>query len=919
MNRPRRTYTLALLLGALIFGQTWGQALGQTVGETPQAPVLTPAEALASFAIAPGFAIEPVAAEPLIEDPVAIAWDEAGNLYAAEMRGYMPDTHGTNQTAPVGAVVRLKDTDGDGVYDHRDLLADNLVLPRAVAIINQGLLIGEPPNLWLCPNSNGRAETIDCDRKVRLGSYGDQPGSVEHAENGLLMGLDNWLYSAKSSRRLRIVDGRLVSEPTLFRGQWGIDKDNAGRLFYNSNSVLLLSDSYDAQAVARAGIKQAPGLGTRISEDEQMFAVRDNLGVNRAYVPGVLRGDGRLNRPTSASGMAVYRGGQFGPEFADDVFVAEPAANVVAQLRLQRDGLKFSAEHILYADEVWGQREFLASTDERFRPVDVKVGPDGALYLVDMYRGVIQDHVFISEQLRKHAEARGLDRPLGLGRIWRIVREDREPNSPMQGQGTVARLGHPNGWQRDTAQRLLIADPSGQVGARLRTYVKEGDSLAAVHALWTLEGRDELESNSVMHAIAREDEAVQLAALEAGGHLLPPEALLELSEVLTAPRLRQQLILALAPHAGAEAVQDFLADALMAAANAADESMVLTAVQAAALGQELALVRRLLENPDWHSGQAAAPMLTALVGQGVRADSATAVKWLDLAASERVSVARSVLEGFAALTLDDTFTRIRLEQPHAILSPQNKPLWPNIVRARRAITWPGDDLPAGAKPLSAVQRAQRTLGADYYARRCANCHGAAGEGVAGLGPVLAGSPWVTGASEVLARIVLQGLQGPIEVNGEVWNSVMPGHAAMPDFDDATAAGLLTYLNRAWGHAGRAVDADFIAEVRRETEQRTSLWTVEELGEIHINTHYVKYRGRYGGGDFVLEFVYSGKGLEVRSGIFNGPLREQREDQFIFEPRNLELEFLLADDGKSVHGVRMATPDGGILIPRTGDL
>ena len=903
---------LALTLGLLASGH-----LSSQTGEVPPAPVLAPSEALERFSIAPGFSLHLVAAEPLIEDPVAIAWDETGNLYAAEMRGFMPDTYGTNQSAPVGAVVRLKDTDEDGVYDQREVLAGELVLPRAVAIVNEGLLFAEPPSLWLCPNSDGRGETISCADKVRLGAYGDQPGSVEHAENGLLMGLDNWLYSAKSSRRLRIVKGELVSEPTIFRGQWGIDKDNAGRLYYNSNSVLLLGDSYDGQAAARAGITQAPGLGARISQDDQMFAVRANPGVNRAYVAGVLRGDGRLNRPTSASGMAVYRGGQFGPEYADDVFVAEPAANVVAHLRLKRDGLTVTAEHMLYADEVWGQREFLASTDERFRPVDVKAGPDGALYVVDMYRGVIQDHVFISEQLRAHAQARGLDRPLGLGRIWRIVREGGKRVSVAPKQDTLTRLGHAVGWQRDTAQRLLIADPSGQVRVALRGLAQEADSLTAVHALWTLDGRGELEAETVMQAIGRGHEAVQLAALEAGGHLLAEGALLDLGEVLTAPRLRQQLIFSLAAHAGSVPVQAFLSRVLMAVG---DDTFVLSAVQAAVFGQELGLFRLLLEDRAWLREGAAAGILIALVRQGLRADPDKAGQWLDLAErSRQASIARSVLEGFSAFTRDEAFERIRLDKPHPVLSAQNEQLWPSIVRARRAVTWPGDDLPAGAKPLSSVQSAQRALGADYYARRCASCHGLNGEGVAGLGPVLAGSLWVTGASEVLARIVLQGLQGPIEVDGEIWNAVMPGHAAMPDFDDATAAGLLTYLNRAWGHAGRAVDTDFIVEVRRQTEGRTGPWTVEALAEIDVNTHYVKYQGRYGGGDFVLEFAYSGKALEVRSGIFNGPLREQREDHFIFEPRRIELEFMVADDGESVYGVRMATPEGGMLIPRTGDL
>jgi glucose/arabinose dehydrogenase len=121
--------------------------------ETPPAPELSVQQALESFHIAPGFSVELVAAEPLVEDPVAITWDESGRMYVVEMRGFMPDSYGNNDEAPVGMVVRLTDKDGDGRIDSREVLLDNLVLPRAIAIVNEGLLIAEPPRLWLCPNN----------------------------------------------------------------------------------------------------------------------------------------------------------------------------------------------------------------------------------------------------------------------------------------------------------------------------------------------------------------------------------------------------------------------------------------------------------------------------------------------------------------------------------------------------------------------------------------------------------------------------------------------------------------------------------------------------------------------------------------------------------------------------------------------
>ena len=301
--------------------------------DTPPAPELTPEEALAGFSLAPNFEIELVAAEPLVEDPVAITWDEDGLMYVVEMRGYMPDAFGNGKDEPVGIVAQLEDLDGDGVYDERVVLLDALVLPRALAVVNEGLLVGEPPNLWLCPRATEGKERIDCSKKKRLGVFGSVEANVEHDENGMLLGIDNWFYNAKSNRRIRLKNGRVESEPTLLRGQWGITSNNSGTLYYNTNSNLLMGDLYDAQPAIEAGNSAAAGLSIEVSKNDQLYAVRVNTGVNRAYVPGVLREDGRLNKPTSASGMAFYRGDQFPSTYMGDMFITEPAANALVHMK----------------------------------------------------------------------------------------------------------------------------------------------------------------------------------------------------------------------------------------------------------------------------------------------------------------------------------------------------------------------------------------------------------------------------------------------------------------------------------------------------------------------------------------------------------------------------------------------------------
>lgn len=877
--------------------------------ETPPAPELTPAEALDSFSIAPGFQIELVAAEPLVEDPVAIAWDEAGDMYVVEMRGFMPDAWGRGAEEPIGEVVRLTDTNADGRYDQREVLMDKLVLPRALAIVNEGLLVGEPPNLWLCP---GRTGDIDCQNPVLVAEYGNQPGSVEHAENGLLLAIDNWLYSAKSDRRFRFRDGELVVERTLFRGQWGITQDDEGQLYYNTNSNLLLGDVYDAQPVIEAGNSGAPGLRIPVSRGDQVFSIRVNPGVNRAYVPGVLRSDGRLDKPTSASGMTVYRGDQFGPGHSNDVFVTEPAANVVVQLRLDSAGLQAKTEHVLYDDDRWEKRDFLASTDERFRPVDVSVGPDGALYVVDMYRGIIQDQVFLTDQLRQHALSQGLDRPVGLGRVWRISRTDRPASEgavPAEAGALLKHLDHDNGWQRDTAQRLLVADESSGINGKLRRLIRKGSTRQAVHALWTLEGRAALKRRDVLTALGREDASLSMAALRAGHGLLRRGELLSLvdSEDET---ISHHATLYVRPFNGEEAVLDKLIGML----NRHQGNDIREAgIRSALRGSEVQFLDLLTANggDDRQVG-----FVAEMVTQAFRADRTLGAHFLERVAGLRsLPLQEAILGGLFEVTRVEGFERVVLDAPHPLFTDPPDEIWPAIAKTRLGFTWEGDELVADLKPLSKIEQERREAGRRYYAERCSICHGADGAGIASAGPPLADSEWVTGPAERLLRIILHGLQGPITVKGETWDSVMPGHEAMPDFSDEVASGLMTHLNRAWGHRGRSIEPSFVGEIRDEEAERTDLWTAVELGDVAINTHYRDFNGTYGGGNFTLKFYYENNQLMVQSVFFNGAMVEEGDDKFFFEPREFRIEFVRDNSGQVTS---ISIPAMGAELPRAGD-
>ncbi len=889
--------------------------------ETPPAPVLSAEQALDTFVIAPGFSIELVAPEPLVEDPVAIDWDEDGHLYVAEMRAFMTDLAGSGEERPIGSVVRLADDDGDGVMDRREVMLDGLVLPRAIRIVNEGLLVGEMGKLWLCPTASGWSQDIDCSRKTLLGEYGEHQGSVEHAENGLLPGIDNWLYSAKSGRRLKIRGGALIEEPTVFRGQWGITQDDSGRLYYNTNSNLLLGDYFDGQAIVEAGNRSGAGLNQRISSDDEAFAIRVNPGVNRAYVPGVLRADGRLKNVTSASGMVVYRGGRHAAD-DPDVFVAEPAANVVAALKLAESGVQVKAEHRLYPDDKWGQRDFLASTDERFRPVDVVNGPDGALYVVDFYRGVIQDHVFISEELKAQARQRGLERPVGMGRIWRVEKQGTEPAMPLPDwralntQQLADQLSAPDIWRRATAQRLLLRSTADDVANVLQKLVRRSASpQAAVHALWTLEGRGELTEEILAAALNRGGRVAE-ATLLAGGDQLTLSTVQGVLDSATANSRLYLYALGAIRHVtdDAEAV-DLLAGVLT---DHADDQHVRAFVQAALRGRERDMVAGLLSAGSWTPElEAKSAFLGALAQQLFRAEGAGASGLLDDVTAMSTShlwAQKALLDGLFETTREPGFKRAELVGSHKIFATDDEALWPSVSRARRGFTWPGDTLASHAKPLTPAQLARMEKGETFYRTSCANCHGEDGAGIGAVGPPLKDSPWVVDAPERLARIVLHGLQGPIDVLGEQWNSAMPAHGNYPGFDDEVASGLLTYLRRSWGHGARAIDPQFITDVRTETQDRSTLWTADELTAIDINTHFRKYEGRYGHPSRAMKFVYDGQQLTIQSGIFNGALTETREDHFLFAPRNLKFEFVLDDDG-NVSGVMLHTGDANMVMPR----
>jgi mono/diheme cytochrome c family protein len=485
----------------------------QTVSD--ESPVLSPEESMKTFFMPPGYHVELVASEPMIEEPILIDWDADGRLWVIEERGYMQDLPATNEREPIGRISVLEDTNDDGKMDKKTVFMDGLVLPRALKVLNHGVLIGEPPHLWLARDTNGdlKADT----KELVVDTYGQELGNIEHNANSLTWALDNWMYTSEHNGYLRLKDGKFEYQPTLSRGQWGATQDDAGRIYRNTNEAALFVDLLPARYFMRnPNLVRTRGSYESLTSEEinRVWPVRPTRGVNRGYQDGILRPDGRLAHFTAVCAPTVYRGDRLPKELYGNVFLAEPAANLVSRVIVSDDGTT------LRSKKAYDDAEFLASTDERFRPVYLSSAPDGTLYIVDTYHGIIQHKGFITEYLRDQILARKLDRPNGHGRIYRVVhdttRRDRKPAlSKATAAQLVETLSHPNGWWRDTAQRLLVERGDRSVAKALADKAEKApDWRTRVHALWTLDGLDGIEPATVIHALADSSRDVRVSALQ---------------------------------------------------------------------------------------------------------------------------------------------------------------------------------------------------------------------------------------------------------------------------------------------------------------------------------------------------------------------------------------------------------------------
>lgn len=462
----------------------------------------------AEFILKEGFEIECVASEPLLNSPVAMTFDGEGRIWVVEMPGYMRDIDGSDEKLPDGRIVILEDNNHDGRMDTRNVFIDNLLNPRALALVYGGLLYTETPNLWWVPiDGNKPGDRVLVDSLYVVG------GNIEHRPNGLLYNLDNWIYSAKSNARYRRINGEWIKEPTTFRGQWGIAHDDMGRLFYNSNSTPLKADhTFPNQAIANPYFKPAYTVNNSLDNERRLYPIQATA-INRGYQKGNLDDQGRVKRFTSACGPVVYRGDQFPADFQGNAFVCGPEANLVKRYLISDENGE------IVAQPAYPDSEFLVSRDESFRPVNLYTGLDGTLYILDMRKGVIQHRAYMTSYLRDLAIERGLDTINGIGRIYKVSSmENVPPATPdfdVHAPGTlIPLLQHPNGQIRSFAQQGLVFATDATLQPSIQQMALDTDfPYGQIHALWTLEGRGELSAELLVQVAEKSQEPIVITQI----------------------------------------------------------------------------------------------------------------------------------------------------------------------------------------------------------------------------------------------------------------------------------------------------------------------------------------------------------------------------------------------------------------------
>jgi putative membrane-bound dehydrogenase-like protein len=607
-----------------------------------------PAEAAGTFRVRDGFRLELLAAEPLVTSPVAMEYDENGRAYVAEMRDYpytdrSTDKPNTERTADqaIGRIRLLEDTDGDGRFDRSTIFADGLSWPTGLALWQGGVYVAATPDLWYLKDTDGDGRA-DVRRQVFTGF---RKFNIQAVINNLRWGLDHCVYGAGSTNGglIRSAGARGAAPVKMSTNDFRFDPRT-------EQLELLSGGARFGQAFDDWGRRFICNIRNPIQHaviDDRYLRRNPLLAVVSPLADVALAGDTlpifRISRPepwrilnarrlaadpisaaprsetvaagyvTSACGLTLYGGSAYPSSYYGQAFIGEVAANVIHRQRLVPVGLTFRSERI---DSV---AEFVASTDNWFRPVNFTNAPDGTLHVLDMYRETIEHPWSIPEDIKKDLDLEsGRDR----GRIYRLAPPGfKLPKPPRLGSASprelVATLERPDCWSRDTAHRLIFERQNQSFVPLLRAVIHQRAddacrgrpmaALARMHALWSLHGLGALCEEDVLDALEDpvaevREHAVRLAEPRLGQSPAVLDRVLSLARDRSG-RVRGQVALALGSLADDRAT----AALAVLARQDAEDPWARLALLSAPPERAVALIEALVKG-----GEAPLPVLKAL-------------------------------------------------------------------------------------------------------------------------------------------------------------------------------------------------------------------------------------------------------------------------------------------------------------------
>ncbi|MDF1812872.1 MAG: discoidin domain-containing protein [Verrucomicrobiales bacterium] len=478
-------------------------------------PYLSVEESLKTFQLPEGYRLEPVVTEPHIAEPVVCAFDGNGRLYVVEMRTYMQDADATGEQSPGSRVSLHEDTDGDGTMDKHTVFADNLLLPRMVLPLDDRVLINETNTLDIYSYRDTDGDGVS-DEKTLWYKGGPRGGNMEHQPSGLIWSMDNWIYTTYNAYRLRHnPDGLAFKESTAPNGgQWGLCQDDYGKPWF-VNAGGERGPLNFQQPIVYGAFNVPDQFSVEYREVFPLVGIPDVQGGTKRFRPE----NNTLNHFTATCGEEIFRGDRLPEDLKGDLLFSEPVGRLIRRSKVEvRDG-------ITYLKNAHPGSEFIRSTDPNFRAMHITNAPDGCLYIVDMYRGIIQQGNWTKpgSYLRGVIDEYGFAKNIQRGRIYRLVHDDftPDPTKPnmldQSPQELAAHLEHPNGWWRDTAQKLLILRGDKSIAPQLESIARSNESdLSRMHAIWTLEGLGSLTADLAREKMKDEYASVRRAAVRAG-------------------------------------------------------------------------------------------------------------------------------------------------------------------------------------------------------------------------------------------------------------------------------------------------------------------------------------------------------------------------------------------------------------------